>query len=152
MFVLLPKLLPSGTRDLERSLTMEHLANIHSALNTHRERVNIWLPRFKLDEGFNVNDALKKMGMKDMFSDKSDLSGMNGGKDLYVSQVIHKAFVEVNEEGSEAAAATVVVIKGRCTSASAPPEINFRADHPFLFFIREKATGFILFIGRLSSP
>ena len=90
------------------------------------------------------------MGMPDAFDlAKADFSGMTGTKELFISAVLHKAFVEVNEEGTEAAAATGVVIGLK--SKPAPPPV-FRADHPFVFMIRDNATGSILFIGRVADP
>ena len=89
------------------------------------------------------------MGMKDAFGKKADFSGMNGRKDLFISAVVHKAFVDVNEEGTEAAAATGVVIE---TTSVRPPPPVFRADHPFLFLIRHEKTGVILFLGRVLNP
>jgi serpin B len=90
------------------------------------------------------------MGMPDAFNlDKADFSGMTGSKDLFISDVLHKAFVEVNEEGTEAAAATGVIM--RVTSMPAPPPV-FRADHPFVFVIQDNHTGSILFVGRVVDP
>lgn len=89
------------------------------------------------------------MGMTDPFSAKADFSGMTGLKDLYIDEVIHKAFIAVNEQGTEAAAATAVVM--RKLSMPMPPE-DFIADHPFVFFIRDMQTGTILFFGRLTNP
>jgi len=92
------------------------------------------------------------MGMTDLFEGSlADLSGVDGSKELYVSKVIHRAFVEVNEEGSEAAAATAVVMMTRCAPGM-KPSFDFRADHPFIFFIRDNATKSILFLGRLIKP
>jgi serpin B len=94
---------------------------------------------------------LAALGMKDAFTESADLSGMGGRPgDLYISAVIHKAFVEVNEEGTEAAAATAVAVEVTSISMDEPPE--FRADRPFLFIIRENKTGSVLFIGRLADP
>jgi serpin B len=91
------------------------------------------------------------MGMVDAFSDsKANFAGMDGRPDwLYISAVIHKAFVDVNEEGTEAAAATAVIMKAR--GMPAPPPV-FRADHPFVFLIQENRTGSILFMGRVKDP
>jgi len=90
------------------------------------------------------------MGMADAFDPaKADFSGMTGTKDLFISAVVHKAFVDVNEEGTEAAAATAVV--ARMTAVAEPPP-EFRADHPFLFLIRDTKTGAILFLGRILDP
>jgi serpin B len=90
----------------------------------------------------------KAMGMVLPFGVAADFSGMDGRKDLFIGAIFHKAFVDVNEEGTEAAAATAVVMKGGAPPA--PPV--FRADHPFVFLIRDKASGNILFLGRLVNP
>jgi serpin B len=93
-----------------------------------------------------------KMGMTDAFSDqKADFSGLTDKKVLKISEVIHKAFVDVNEEGTEAAAATAVVMKKMCEEPYHEPTF-FRADHPFLFFIRDNTTNSILFMGRIVNP
>jgi len=113
-------------------------------------KVNVQLPKFKLEKTISLTTHLKSMGMNDMFSDGvADFSGIDGTKQLYVSEVLQKAFIEVNEEGSEAAAATGAVMMMR--SMPAPPE-QFIADHPFIFFIRDKTTGMLLFQGRVSNP
>jgi serpin B len=113
------------------------------------ERVEVIIPKFKLTKTLNLKVVLQKMGMKDVFGNDADLSGMNKQKALYLSAVLHKAFVQVDETGTEAAAATggVVAIK------SAPPVKNkiFRADHPFLFLIKHRETGTILFSGVLQN-
>jgi serpin B len=88
------------------------------------------------------------MGMNDAFSGEADFSGMNGNRELSIGEVIHKAFVDVNEEGTEAAAATAVVMFKAIVK---PPPI-FRADHPFIFLIRDNHTGSVLFIGRVVDP
>jgi serpin B len=116
-----------------------------------RERsVAVWMPRFKTTSSFNLNEVLKSMGMTEAFSMDADFSGMTGNKELYLSAVLHKAYVDVNEEGTEAAAATaaVMTLKGR------PPEkrVVFRADHPFVFIIRDNSTDSILFMGRVTDP
>ena len=89
------------------------------------------------------------MGMPDAFTTKADFSGMTGNKELFISAVVHKAFVDVNEEGTEAAAATAVTM--RMTAVSTPPPA-FRADHPFLFMVRHNPSGSILFMGRVVNP
>jgi len=90
------------------------------------------------------------MGMTDAFDeDKADFSGMSGKKDLFITAVLHKAFVEVNEEGTEAAAATGVVVG---LTAAPPRQPVFRADHPFLFLIRDLRSNSILFLGRVMDP
>ncbi|XP_026308473.1 serpin B3 isoform X3 [Piliocolobus tephrosceles] len=134
---------------LEEKLTPEKLMEWTSLQNMREARVDLHLPRFKVEESYNLKDTLRNMGMVDIFSGDADLSGMTGSRDLIVSKVLHKAFVEVTEEGAEAAAATAVV-----AGFSSPPLTNeeFHCNHPFLFFIRQNNTNSILFFGRFSSP
>jgi serpin B len=115
-----------------------------------KQKVNVFLPKFKLTSEFTLGSTLREMGMTNAFTSQADFSGMDGGHDLFISEVIHKAFVEVNEEGSEAAAATAVT-----TFGAAPPPGNvalFRADHPFIFVIRDVHSGGILFFGQFTAP
>jgi serpin B len=147
MVVLLPKA-KDGLAGLEASLSAEKLAEWVGKL--HRREVRVALPRFKTTAEFSLGDTLVAMGMADAFDPaKADFSGMSGKKDLFISAVVHKAFVDVNEEGTEAAAATAVV--ARMTAVAEPPP-EFRADHPFLFLIRDTKTGAILFLGRILDP
>uniref|UniRef100_A0A452IS46 Serpin B6 n=1 Tax=Gopherus agassizii TaxID=38772 RepID=A0A452IS46_9SAUR len=121
---------------------------IHPEMMDYSE-VKVFLPRFKLEQAYDLKPVLKSMGMADAFDEnKVDLSGMSASNDLFLSEVVHKSFVEVNEEGTEAAAATAAVITMRC--ALIVPQ--FTADHPFLFVIRHNKTGNILFYGRFCSP
>jgi len=91
------------------------------------------------------------MGMTDAFSPRADFSGMDGQRDLFISAVVHKAFVDVNEEGTEAAAATGVVMRSMAVMRPRPTPV-FRADHPFIFLIRDTRSGSILFLGRMVDP
>ena len=145
MVVLLPK---DGADGLGTELTPVLLDSWLDALS--EQAVAISLPRFKLQTRYGLADTLAGMGMPDAFElPPADFSGMTGGKDLYITKVIHQAFIEVNEEGSEAAAATGVVMGMK----SAPVVVNeFKADRPFVFLIRHKATGAILFLGRVANP
>ncbi len=148
MLVLLPKEI-EGLPALEEKLTAENLRQWTTGLR--RQRVIVYLPRFKLTSQFGLNDALQAMGMTLAFDDlKADFSRMSPGEGLYISAVVHKAFVDVNEEGTEAAAATGVIMAPRAAIVDEPP--TFRADHPFLFLIRDNQTGSILFIGRVANP
>lgn len=149
MVVLLPKAV-DGLGALEKSLTAEKLAGYLAA--ARKQQVRVFLPRFKVSCQFGLGKTLAAMGMSDAFSRAADFSGMDGTKDLYISAVVHKAFVEVNEEGTEAAAATGVVMGRKSLAVGEPPIPVFRADHPFLYMIRHNATGAILFMGRLSDP
>lgn len=137
-----------GLAEVEAKLAKADLYEIDRGL--HSVEVEVSLPRFKLEESLELVEYLQAMGMKDLFDEvRSDLSGISGNRDLFVSNVIHKAFLEVNEKGSEAAAATGVVMMMRAMPVG-PPE--FVADHPFLFYIRDHQTGLVLFAGRLSQP
>jgi len=147
MVVLLPKS-KDGIEGLEAALTPNMLEGTCAGLR--RREVQVALPRFKTTAEFSLKDPLVAMGMADAFdSGRADFSGMSGKKDLFISAVVHKAFVDVNEEGTEAAAATGVVVG--VMSMPEPPPV-FRADHPFLFLIRDTKTGAILFFGRILDP
>lgn len=150
MFILLPDNTVSNLKELEAKLSAEHLTNVEKIFSMSNREVSIWVPRFKLDERLEMDKILPAMGMKDLFDPTAaDLSGMDGTRELYVSKVLHRAYIEVNEEGSEAAAATAVAVNRRCAVLK---DFEFRADHPFLFFIRHNITKSILFLGRLVKP
>jgi len=142
MVILLPRQV-DGLSVLEQGLTAPKLEAWLGKLG--KQDVQVWLPKFKTTTEFRLDEQLKALGMVDAFSGAADFSGMFGMRGPHISAVVHKAFVEVNEAGTEAAAATGVVMK-----ASRPP--TFRADHPFLFLIRERNTGSILFLGRIVNP
>lgn len=146
MLILLPK---NSLSDLEDIISDEKLTGWKNSLV--EERVNVYIPRFKFETKYFMVKTLKGMGLSAAFSDDADFSGMTGTKDLCISDVIHQAFVDVNEEGTEAAAATgVIVMKMTCIR----PDMTkiFRADHPFSFLIQQKNTGNILFMGRVNNP
>jgi serpin B len=145
--VLLPKK-ADGVADFEKTLTVHNLNEWLGKLQEHE--VVVALPRFKMTSEFSLGDTLAAMGMPLAFSPAADFSGMDGMKYLFVSAVVHKAFVDVNEEGTEAAAATAVVAVG--ASSGAPMTPVFRADHPFVFLIRDRRSGSILFLGRVTDP
>ncbi len=137
-----------GLAALEKELTAENLKSWTAKLG--KPEVMVFLPKFKMTAEFQLNDVLAKLGMPLAFAPGSaDFSGMDGKMDLYISAVVHKAFVDVNEEGTEAAAATGVVF-GVTSVPVDPPE--FRADHPFVFLIRDNRSGAILFMGRVLDP
>ena len=139
----------AGSLDsFEKSLTAESLQVILNQLE--RASVTLSMPKFKFDAAFALNDALEGMGMTDAFDPmKANFSRMDGTTSLYISSALHKAFVDVNEEGTEAAAATAVAIG----LTSAPGQsYTITLDHPFLFLIRDNATGTLLFVGRMADP
>ena len=106
------------------------------------------LPKFKLNCRMDLGADLAAMGMPEAFGPQADFSGMDGKRDLFIASVVHQAFVDVNEQGTEAAAATGVTI--RTLSVRRP--LALRADHPFLFLIVEQKTRSVLFIGRVTDP
>jgi serpin B len=146
MFIFLPKKF-DGLNKFEKTLTSENLSLWLTKLR--KTKVVVSVPRFKVTSEFGLSDVLKSMGIKDAFTPQADFSAMSGMKDLHISAVLHKAYVDVTEEGTEAAAATGIVVG--VTSVQPPPP-EFRADHPFVFLIRDNRTGNILFIGRVLNP
>jgi serpin B len=147
MLILLPRQ-ADGLPALEKSLTEERLSAIQSKLLP--ARVDVIFPRFKITSSFDLIGPLRRLGMELPFrTTNADFSGMDGKKDLFISVVAHKAYVDVNEKGTEAAAATGV---GMTVTSMPPPPKEFRADHPFLFLIRHQRSGSILFIGRVQNP
>jgi len=147
MLVLLPK---NDLTSLEPRLTASQLNEYKKQLRS--EKIDIYLPKFKFETKYMMGGKkgiLGRMGMPTAFSPaEADFSGINGRRDFYLSEVVHQAFVEVNEEGTEAAAATGLVVG----VTMVVKKIVFRADHPFIFIIQDRATGNILFMGRVVDP
>jgi serpin B len=149
MVVLLPKD-ADGLPALEQSLTPDSLTNWLGKLGP-APKVIVTLPRFTMTQQFELSSALSAMGMPQAFGGAADFSGMTGKRDFTISAAIHKAFVDVNETGTEAAAATSIVMRATAMRLE-PPPIIFNADHPFLFLIRDTRSGSILFLGRVVDP
>ena len=148
MFVLLPKN-KDGLKAIEKKLTYQNLADYTSQMQ--KKEVDVFFPKYKMSLSYELRELMGKLGMKEAFNKKADFSKMNGKTDLYISAIIHKTFIAVDEEGTEAAAATAVVMRMK----SMPPQNDFavfKADHPFFYFIKEKSTGTILFAGRVTDP
>ncbi|XP_059266072.1 serpin B8-like isoform X1 [Mustela nigripes] len=145
-------LLPDDDTELavvEKALTYEKFRDWTNPEKMTKDKVQVFLPRLKLEESYDLESFLRSLGMTDAFEEaKADFSGMSAKKNVPVSKVAHKCFVEVNEEGTEAAGATAVVRNAR----SIRHEPRFCADHPFLFFITHRSTSSILFCGRFCSP
>jgi len=147
MLVLLPK--DHNLEEIEEQLTLENLNTWQE--NLQEKEVRVYFPKFKLETKYFLRDILSQMGMPIAFTGFADFSGMTGKKDLMIDQVIHQAFVEVDEKGTEAAAATAVIML--LTAMPEGPVIPvFKADRPFIFLIQEKETGVILFMGRVADP
>jgi serpin B len=148
MVILLPRS-TDGLETLEASLTAENLERWTRPLQ--EMEVRVVLPRFTVSRAFRLDETLKTLGMVEAFDmNHANFAGMDGKENwLFIAAVLHQAFVEVNEEGTEAAAATAVIMQARGMPAPVP---TFRADHPFIFLIRETRTGSLLFLGRLVDP
>jgi serpin B len=150
LVVLLPRKI-DGCGQLEGQLSAVFLARCLTQMKS--QQVELFLPRFKMESNFKLGDTLGKMGMSDAFGPKANFSGMDGTQNLFISDVFHKAWVEVNEEGTEAAAATIVAVAASAMPMKPPPPPPvFRADHPFIFCIRDTRFGSLLFLGRLADP
>ncbi|KAM4841440.1 serpin B4-like [Thomomys bottae] len=148
MVVLLPSEV-DGLQKLQDKLTAEKLLDWTSSQNMSEEKLYLCLPRFKMEKKYDLKDTLEHLGMVDVFDgQKADLSGMSQHGPLVVTKALHQSFVEVTEEGTEAAAATGVEVG--LTSTRVVEE--FCCDHPFLFFIKENKNNCILFFGRFASP
>lgn len=149
MIAILPAILPDGDTV---PLTLPQLQALRRNMSV--AKVDVLLPRFKFQTHYDLSQTLAKMGMPDAFdAAKADFSGMDGRRDLAISKVIHQAVIEVNELGSEAAAATAVTMFATAMAPGPPEKIEvFRADRPFLFLIVHNPTGSILFLGRVANP
>jgi serpin B len=145
MYVLLPK--ENDIVTFESKVENEYLNNLKDDLRP--EYVRVYLPKFKFEQKYGLNDILASMGMPTAFTDDADFSGITESVALAITDVIHQSFVEVNEEGTEAAAATAVIV-GELSISPQPPVFN--ADHPFIFFIEHEETGQILFMGKVENP
>lgn len=149
MIILLPKQI-DGLPTLEHNLSIENLDTWFSQLRPRE--VYVFLPKLKLSSGFDLGNILAAMGMGDAFDRyKANFSGMDGNEHwLYLSQVIHQAVVDVNEEGTEAVAVTRITSVAMSVPDDSPS--LFRADHPFIFVIQDNTSGSVLFIGRIVNP
>ncbi len=144
MLLILPEI--GRFEELEQSLSAELVAAVTGELSP--QQVNLMLPKFTFESEFNLSETLIQLGMPAAFVD-ADFAGMTGNRDLFISEVVHKAYVAVDEEGTEAAAATAVIMR---LTAIVDESVQMMLDHPFLFLIRDNSTGAILFLGRVLDP
>jgi serpin B len=150
MLVLLPRKIEE-IGNIEKRLTGEQLEQWRSSQRLYE--VDLALPKFKFTSRFGLKETFSAMGMPLASSPgAADFSGMCSPEKLWIDEVIHNAFVDVNEEGTEAAAATAAVMVTAALQRPPKPRATFRADHPFIFVIRDNQTGAILFMGRVSNP
>ncbi|CAM6127927.1 unnamed protein product [Calypogeia fissa] len=144
----------AGLTEVQKNLDVKSLTKDLRWASREVKVGDFFLPKFKISTGLTVPESLVKLGLEVPFSDKADFTDMVEGPDakqLFISDVFHKSFIEVNEEGTEAAAASGAVMALRSLAMPESPE-DFVADHPFLFILREDVTGVILFIGRVTNP
>ncbi|KAJ0022233.1 hypothetical protein NQD34_009723 [Periophthalmus magnuspinnatus] len=145
MMIILPRQeVPLATLEpIIKGPLLEEWAN-----NVKRQKVEVYLPKFKVEQRTDLKDVLQELGVKNIFSNNADLSGMTDGKDLYISKAVQKAYLEVTEEGAEGAAGSGMIALTR--NLVLYPQVM--ADHPFFFVIRNRQTGSILFMGRVMTP
>ncbi|HUC88618.1 MAG TPA: serpin family protein [Candidatus Paceibacterota bacterium] len=148
MIIILPK--KNDLISFEKLFTLSNLNNWKKDLKN--QRVNVFIPQFKFDTNYDMVDTLTSMGMPTAFTVNADFSKMDGQKDLSIGAVIHKAFIDVNEDGTEAAAATVVAMTAGSALQQGPRIPEFYANHPFLFVIEDSTNGNILFMGNVVNP
>ena len=146
MLVVLPE--EGRYKEIEQALSTNFIQEIDD--QSMYQSVNLAMPKFSFESEFSLNEALIALGMEDAFGDGADFSGMTGSRDLQISDVIHKAFVDVDEAGTEAAAATAVIMVESAMEVVEPVEM--KVDRPFIFLISDDDTGTILFAGRVLNP
>ncbi len=143
-------IMPKDFEAYQKALTPEVLNKLFEDLNMSHAMVHLKMPKFKTESTFDLGEKLQGLGMTDAFdADKADFSGMTGQKDLYISDVIHKAYIDVNEEGTEAAAATIV---GMSTTSMPAEELTINLDNPFIYMIYNTQTNAIVFMGQVVNP
>lgn len=149
-------ILPQQNDSLKTMLTSSNFASDMKSLLTtglrdlKGKQMNLFIPKFKLESDYSLIPTLDEMGVKKVFeSGEADLSGVNGKKNLFVSKIKHKAVIRVDEDGTEAAAVTMLDMYPMSASSVYVPPVDFRVDHPFLFLIRNKETGLVLFMGKV---
>jgi serpin B len=144
MMVILPR--ENDLSAVENTITVDKIKTV--ATKSYKQEVDVYLPKFELETDYSLISYLEGLGMNLSFGSGADFSGMNGDKSLFIGKVVHSAYITVDEKGTEAAAATGVVMM---ESAMPEEKKQFKADHPFIFIIQEK-TGNILFMGRVVNP
>jgi len=146
LLVILPKTYKK-LKKVEKKLNYEYYSNYVN--NRARKRINLSFPKFNIESEFDLNESLNKLGIKEAFTMSADFSGITKQEKLYISKVVHKANIEVDEEGTEAAAATAVIM--RKTSINVD-EVKFKANRPFIYMIRNQETNTIYFVGKILDP
>lgn len=146
MVVFLPKK-SCKLEEFEQALTLDRIEELRSQFKN--KQVVVSFPKFKVQSEFDLKSSLQEMGVKDAFGMEADFSGITTRKTFFIDAAIHKSWLEVDEEGTEAAAATSLIVGEKSSSSK---NVVFNADHPFLFLIRDNQTGCIVFMGRVADP
>jgi len=146
MLLILPNS-KTGLKELQKNLNVDFYNDLETKLASAKAK--LYLPKFNTSSAFELSEVLKKMGMPEAFTDNADFSGMTGRKDLKISKVIHKTFINVDEAGTEAAAATAVVVSMKSVLLNM---VEFKFDHPFMFIIKENTYNSVLFAGNIYNP
>lgn len=155
MLILLPDD-KDGLAALENKLTGKMLLETVRGLSY--KPVNLWLPKWETEQSYSLDHALKKLGLTDVFSSsEADLTGISDGSErgpLFIDQILHKSFIAVDEEGTEAAAVTIELVEDAAEDIEEekPKPVDFRCDHPFIYLIRDRNTAATLFMGRVTDP
>ncbi len=147
MIILLPK---DASINLSASLNNQYFNKLLK--NLKKEKVDLHIPKFKLESEYELSKYLKDMGLVSLFNSSADFSGITGKKEIHISNVLHKAVIEVNESGTVASAATAIITTRSAVVGKVTKPILFKADHSFIFLIHEKSTGTILFSGNFAKP
>lgn len=148
MIFILPK--DSRMEEVVNDLSRQNLQAWKESME--KREVRAYIPKFKMETSYDMKDDLSSMGMPTVFDYSADLSGITKKENLFVDKVIHKTFLEVDEEGTEAAAVTIIVAPLSVSIDEPPPIPVFRADRPFIFSIQDRESGLILFMGRMADP
>lgn len=146
LFIILPDD-KHGLKDLQKDLSTSFIFDAQNRMQP--KNVEIFLPKFSFNYRVSIDELLKKLGLRLPFNQSANFSGINGKTDLYVNKILQQTFINLDENGTEATSATAVVMQPK---AAIKEYATFRADHPFLFFIQDKKTSTILFIGRFQKP
>ena len=147
LIIFLPKK-DTDFSEFQKEFTFENYTKWMSKLVS--KKIAFSIPKFKIEDNYQLKNVFEKMGMKKPFSKKANFSRMTGNKDLKISKIIHKSFIEIDEKGTEAAAATAVVINRKGGQPNMP--VSFKADHSFIFIIKDNRTNSILFMGHVVKP
>jgi len=151
MFIVLPNK-SIDIENIEAQIEIKDIINRTSYFRMDKVQLELYLPKFKLEDSLQLKETLSNLGMPEPFQIGSDFSGMDGSRELYLAKAIHKAVIDINEKGSEAAAATSMMMANYCSFLPVEPPKVFKVNRPFLFFIMHRELNMILFLGKVIKP